>query len=302
MPAPDPSTATARAVAAPAVAHQLARLARSSEAPWLHREVARRMAERLPVIKLKPQRVLDWWAHLGASGEVLAAAYAGARRTLVEPSAALRARGTRDAAPWWSMQRWRAEPASPLLEDEVPDGSAQLLWANMMLHAAVDPEAVFARWHRALEIEGFVMFSTLGPGTLVELSELYRQQGWPSPLAPFVDMHDLGDMLVHAGFADPVMDQETLTLTWASPEALLAELRSLGGNAHPQRASGLRTPRWRARLERALRDMASPDGRIALSFEVVYGHAFKPAPRPRVAQETRVGLEDMKAMMRQRRR
>ncbi len=94
-------------------------------------------------------------------------------------------------------------------------------------------------------------------------------------------MHDLGDMLVQAGFADPVMDQETITLTWDSPQALLAELRSLGGNASPLRCAGLRTPRWRARLLRPWNERAGADGRLALAFEVVYGHAFKAAPRPR---------------------
>src|SRR5207247_496200 len=149
-------------------------------------------------------------------------------------------------------RRWRAAP-SALVDNAVPDGDAQLLWANMMLHAAADPQAVFARWHRALAVDGFVMFSTLGPDTLRELRELYRACGWPAPMAELVDMHDLGDMLVHAGFADPVMDQEQITLTWATPQALLDELRTLGGNAHPQRFAGLRTPRWRERLCAALR-------------------------------------------------
>jgi malonyl-CoA O-methyltransferase len=255
------------------------------------------MAERLPIIKLRPQRVLDWWALLGGSGDVLAAAYPRARRTAVEPPSL--ARGPAHSAPWWSARRWRAAP-SALVDDAVPDGDAQLLWANMMLHAAADPQAVFARWHRALAVDGFVMFSTLGPDTLRELRELYRACGWPAPMAELVDMHDLGDMLVHAGFADPVMDQEQITLTWATPQALLDELRTLGGNAHPQRFAGLRTPRWRDRLCAALRETADADGRVHMRFELVYGHAFKPPPRVRVAEETRVSVEDLKTMARRR--
>jgi malonyl-CoA O-methyltransferase len=117
-------------------------------------------------------------------------------------------------------------------------------------------------------------------------------------MADLVDMHDLGDMLVHAGFADPVMDQVALTLTWASPEALLTELRSLGSNAHPQRFAGLRTPRWRDRLHAALRERAGADGRISMTFEVVYGHAFKPPPRVKLRDEAHISLQDMKAMVR----
>jgi malonyl-CoA O-methyltransferase len=111
-------------------------------------------------------------------------------------------------------------------------------------------------------------------------------------------MHDFGDMLVHAGFADPVMDQETLTLRWSSPRALLTELRAMGGNTAPDRAPGLRTPRWRDRLERELESLAAPDGTLGLSFEVAYGHAFKAAPRLRAGEATTVSLDDMRAMVR----
>ena len=112
-------------------------------------------------------------------------------------------------------------------------------------------------------------------------------------------MHDLGDMLLAAGFVDPVMDQETLTLRWNDPRALLAELRTLGGNAAPGRASGLRTPRWRARLEAALADaLAAPDGTLGLRFEIAYGHAFKTAPRLRADAPATVSLDAMRAMVR----
>jgi len=106
-------------------------------------------------------------------------------------------------------------------------------------------------------------------------------------------------MLVHAGFADPVMDQETLTLTWPTPQALLAELRTLGGNLSPDRYQGLRTPRWRQRLEEALRSMlAGSDGRLSLRFEIAYGHAFKALPRVQAGQPTTVSLDDMRSLVR----
>jgi malonyl-CoA O-methyltransferase len=120
-------------------------------------------------------------------------------------------------------------------------------------------------------------------------------------MAEFVDMHDLGDMLVAAGFADPVMDQEVVRLNWADAAAALAELRGLGVNADPGRVAGLRTPRWRQRLVEALQALSDVDGRPALSFELVYGHAFKAAPRPRVAERTEVGLDEMRQMVRSRR-
>jgi malonyl-CoA O-methyltransferase len=181
---------------------------------------------------------------------------------------------------------------------EVGVGQGQLLWANMVLHGVADPQAEMQRWQRVLAVDGFLMFTTLGPGTLGGLRTLYAQQGWPSPFAPFVDMHDLGDMLLHAGFADPVMDQEQITLTWPTAEAALAELRGLGGNVALARPAGLRTPRWRARLTEQLLAVCGREGRVALDFEVVYGHAFRPAPRPRLAAETAVPLDDLRAMVR----
>jgi malonyl-CoA O-methyltransferase len=145
------------------------------------------------------------------------------------------------------------------------------------------------------------MFSSFGPDTLRDLRELYARLGWPTPTPAFVDMHDFGDMLVHAGFADPVMDQETLTLSWASPQAFLGELRTLGGNIAPDRMAGLRTPRWRERLEAELRSLAGPDGRIAARFEIAYGHAFKALPRAQSGAPTTVSLEEMRALVRSRR-
>jgi len=297
MPATPPSAA--RRLDATAVSAALHRLARSPQPPWLHTEVARRMAERLEVILLQPELVLDWWGALGAGAEHLTRQYPKARRIVVEPDAEWLARSNEAAhRPWWSAARWTGASLGAVADtDALPQG-VQLVWANMMLHAVVDPPALFERWNGLLGVDGFVMFSCLGPGTLRELRALYARLGWPAPTPGFIDMHDLGDMLVRAGFADPVMDQETLTLQWASPAALLAELRGLGGNTAPDRVRGLRTSGWRRCLERELAALAGPDGRISLSFEVAYGHAFKAKPKLRAGAPTTVSLADMQAMVR----
>jgi len=279
------------------------RLSRAPEAPWLHAEVARRMAQRLPIVKLKPQTVVDWSSFLGARRPLMAQAYPQAQRVQVELSPArLQATREQQQRPWWTVQRWTGPQHHAALPADLPPGAAQLVWANMALHAAADPQPLLRQWHRALAQDGFLMFSTLGPGSLVALQRLFRQQGWGPAFAPMVDMHDLGDMLIESGFADPVMDQEILTLTWAEPAALLAELRQLGGNAHPARHPGLRTPRWRQELMSALHGLAERNGRIALEFEIVYGHAFKPLPKAKMAAQTLVPLEDLRAMARRPRR
>jgi malonyl-CoA O-methyltransferase len=279
-----------------AVAASLRRLARADAPPWLHAEVARRMAERLALVRLQPARIVDWWSFVGGGSTLLRQAYPSARQIVVEPNAELVRRSRAlHARPWW---RIGGTPIDVVDDDQPIVPAAQLLWANMMLHAVKDPPALLERWQKTLSADGFVMFSCFGPDTLRELRALYARLGWPAPAIAFVDMHDLGDMLVHAGFADPVMDQETLTLTWSDPRALLAELRSLGGNAAPERFQGLRTPRWKQALERELMALAGPDGRLRLSFEVAYGHAFKAAPRLRAGEATTVSLDDMRAMVR----
>ena len=255
------------------------------------------MAERLALVRREPACVIDWGAALGASAQCLARAYPRARLIAVDEAAPPAPAPRRRPGAWWP---WRRAPRVPpsVAPAALADGAAELLWSNMGLHWEADPEAVMRRWRRALATDGFLMFSTLGPGTLVGLQEGYRLRGWPAAMAPLVDMHDLGDMLVGAGFADPVMDQETLTLTWADAEAALAELRTMGGNAALQRHPGLRSRRWRRQLLEVLEGCRQADGRVALAFEVVHGHAFCPAPRVPVSREATVGVEQLRSMAR----
>ncbi len=301
MPA-DATPRPARPVQAEALAAIVRRMARAEQPPWLHGEVARRMAERLALIRLQPRRLVDWWSFNGASQTLLQQTYPQARVWRVEADDALRRRGaaaTNRRA--WLPRRWGA----PAVEVRAPQGldpGCELLWANMMLHLVDDPLAQMRQWHQALAVDGFLMFSTLGPGSLAGLRHVYAGLGWPPPHAPFIDMHDLGDMLLQCGFADPVMDQEILTLTWPDAAALLHELRALGGNAEPARHPGLRTPHWRERLGQALASLQAPDGRLRLDFELVYGHALRAPPRPRVAGQTTVALDEMRAMVRSGRR
>ncbi len=293
-----PAPAATRPVDARALQAIMRRLQRSPTTPWLHGEVARRMGERLAFIKRQPDCIVDWGAHQGASQALLHKAYRRARLQAVESMV------RPDSAPreaWWSPMRWRrTEPV--LAAVDVPPGHADLLWANMGLHFEADIEAVLRRWREVIAVDGFLMFSTLGPGSLATLRQTYRDAGWGPAFAPLVDMHDLGDMLMQAGFAEPVMDQESLTLTWPDAAALLAELRGLGGNAAPDRHAGLRTPRWRDRLHAAIDARRDAAGRVALEFEIVYGHAFCAAPRVRMDPSTHIPMEQMRAMVRAPRR
>jgi malonyl-CoA O-methyltransferase len=271
--------------------------------PWLHEEVARRMEERLAFIKLQPQSWLCWdpvRAGLNALG-LLKQRYPQAKGFLKaqRPEEATEVKAWA-SKPWWQPKSWFD---ARLQTTDIADHSMDLVWANMLLHQASNPEALLAQWHRALSVNGFLMFSCLGPDTLLELRAAYAKAGWPMPAHEFTDMHDWGDMLVHAGFAEPVMDMEKITLTYASPEKLLEDLRSMGRNFHVDRFGGLRGKAWLNQLHAVLLTLAKPDqeGRLALTFEVVYGHALKPQPRLKVASESQIGLDDMRQMLKQAR-
>jgi len=158
-----------------------------------------------------------------------------------------------------------------------------VIFSSLMLQWCDPPDEAFAEVRRVLKPSGFFAFTTFGPDTLRELRSAWadadREPQEYNHVNRFVDMHDIGDMLVHAGFADPVMDMEYVTLTYDSPKALLAELKAIGAtNRTRGRPTGLmgraRFARVLARLEALRRD-----GRIPATFEVVYGHAWKGEPR-----------------------
>ena len=271
-----------------------------AESPWLHEDVANRMLDRLQWIKLKPGAWANWGAVRGGlkTHKKLALKYPESMLFVAETSSLRAIEATKKIAyPWWSPVGWGR---LPVRFEAPPPASVDMLWANMALHEAADPQMLLARWHEALSVNGFLMFSCLGPDTAIELRELYRQLGWPPAGHDLTDMHDWGDMLVQAGFAEPVMDMERITLTFESPVRLLQELRELGRNFHPARFGALRGRRWKAGLE-ALIDRnlkKDADGRLVITFEVIYGHALKPQPRVKVSSMSSVSVEEMRSMLR----
>jgi malonyl-CoA O-methyltransferase len=265
------------------------------QAPWLHEEVGRRMAERLAWIRLKPEAWLDWAPLAGGlqAHAAVQAHYPGASAWLDGPGAARALAELRPARGWNPFRKGPDVALAPA------QGQVQMLWSNMALHAEPEPARRLADWHARLMIDGFLMFSCLGPDTLRELRELHQRMGWPEPAAPFVDMHDWGDRLVGAGFAEPVMDMERIVLSYSGADALLAELRGLGRNTHPQRFGGLRSRAWGSAYRRALEQglPRDADGRLLLTFEVVYGHAFKPRPRVQAGEPSAISLQEMRSML-----
>lgn len=231
-------------------------------------EVGARMLERLEVVRIAPARVLDAGCGPAPQAAALARRYPGARLVALDFSLPMLARA-RAAPGWLARLRGRGPLALCGALERLPlaAGSIGLAWSNMALHWAADAPAALAELARVLVPEGLLMFSTLGPDTLKEL----RAAVGEARVHRFADMHDIGDALVAAGFAAPVMEMEMLTLQYADPAGLAADLRASGQTlARRDRARGLAGRGLRARLAAA---------GASASIEVIYGHAWKGAPR-----------------------
>jgi len=255
----------------------------------LQDEICRRMLARLEYIKLEPGTILDAASGTGNAIPGLAARYPRARIFALDLALAMARRaGARRSRPALStVEGWRAllgrGGVAVLCGDieQVPLAAARadLIWSNLALQWVNDPARVFGEFHRVLAPAGLVMFSTFGPDTLKELRAAYGAADGRAHVHRFIDMHDVGDMLVKAGFADPVMDMEYLTLTYAAVRELMRDLKAIGAhNAARGRPSGLTGKALLAAVERNY-ESERRDGRLPATFEVVYGHAWKPQPR-----------------------
>jgi len=252
------------------------------QADFFAREVDRRMQERLNYVKVEPKRILDLGCSRGGSFAGLATRYPDAQLIGLDIAPAML---QVDHATRPSWQRWlglgRQNEAQRLAGDAanlpLKSQSIAIVWSNLLLHWLDDPLPALAEAHRVLEVGGLLMFSTLGPDSLKELRSAFSD-GY-AHTQRFIDMHDLGDMLVACGFADPVMDMEVLTLTYDGFDEMLGELGAAGsGCAMKARRHGL-TGRQAWVQARDTYERLRSNGKLPATFEIVYGHAWKVAPK-----------------------
>lgn len=258
----------------------------------LQREIGSRMLSRLDYMKIEPHAILDAGCGTGEAIGELGARYANAQVVgfdlalpMVEAARDRSQRGRSLYRRLLGPLVGRSPPQAPAYVcadiGVLPFGAASfdLAWSNLVLQWVNDLPRAFVEMRRVLRVGGLLMFSTFGPDTLKELAQAFRQGDDLPHVSRFVDMHDVGDMLVNAGFADPVMDMEHVTLTYETPAALMRELKAIGAtNAARGRPRGLMGRRRIALVEAAL-EAARRDGRIPATYEVVYGHAWKGEPK-----------------------
>ena len=247
----------------------------------LQREVCGRMLERLDYVKLQPSRVLDVGSGTGWGTRQLAQRYPDAQLVALDIAIGM-LQNARGHSGWWRKLFGGAKQGYVCADVEalpLAAGSVGMVWSNLALQWCNDLPGAFAELHRALKADGLLMFSTFGPDTLKELRQAFHGVDGRSHLNRFADMHDIGDMLAHSGFAEPVMDMECLTLTYDDVRGVLYDLKRIGAhNATAGRGQGLMGKRaWTHLLDNY--EKLRRDGKLPATYEVVYGHAWKAQPK-----------------------
>jgi len=248
----------------------------------LQKELAQRMLERLDYVRLSPEIVLDLGCGTGLALDGLARRYRRARILALD-----------FAMPMLQLARrrghWLNRPR-PICADlealPLADHSVDLIFSNATLQWASDLDRAFAELRRVLRPGGLLMFTTFGPDTLMELRAAWATAdgGRHAHVSPFIDMHDIGDALLRARFADPVMDAEHFTLTYPAVRELMRDLKAIGAhNVLADRSRGLTGRRRLAALEMAY-ETQRRNGTLPATWEVVYGHAWVAEGAPGAVQ------------------
>jgi malonyl-CoA O-methyltransferase len=254
----------------------------------LQREVGARMIERLDVVRLEPRFVLDAGAGTGEQAELLMRRYRKARVVALDFALPMVRRARQRG-------RWLRRPmclCGDLEHLPLAEGRVDLVYSNLALQWVNDLEATFRECLRVLRPGGLFVFTTFGPDTLTELRAAWAQAD-PQHVhvSPFLDMHDVGDALVRARFADPVMDVETLRLTYDAIDGVMRDLKAIGAaNAARGRFRAMTGKGRMAAVRDAYEAFRGGDGRLPATYEVVYGHAWAPEQRV-TAGETRVPVD-----------
>ena len=254
---------------------------RYDAAAVLQREVCTRMLERLDYVKLQPERILDVGSGTGWGGRQLAQKYPKARLISLDIAIGM-LKNAHSHSTWWQKLFGGTGQMAVCADVEalpIAPSSIDLVWSNLALQWCNDLPATFAGLNGVMKTGGLLMFSTFGPDTLKELRQAFSGIDGHTHLNRFADMHDIGDMLMQAGFSEPVMDMECLTLTYDDVRGVLHDLKAIGANnATGGRGQGLMGKHaWAQVLEKY--EKLRRDGKLPATYEVVYGHAWRAAPR-----------------------
>jgi malonyl-CoA O-methyltransferase len=253
-----------------AIRHSFDRAARHyDESAVLQRAVADELLNRFQWLRIKPATLLDVGTGTGYALPHLRRRFRNTRVLACDIAWAM-ARAARSRRVLWRPSPvWVADAHDLPLRAQTID----CIYSSLALQWMDAPRA-FAEFRRVLRGEGLLTFATFGPDTLRELRAAWAQVDDRPHVHNFVDMHDLGDALINAGFADPVLDIERYTLTYESAGAALRDLKHIGAhNAAAARFPGLTGKGRYRRFEQAYEKFRQ-GGRLPVTYEVVYGQAW----------------------------
>jgi len=237
-------------------------------------EARGRLLERLQLITLQPEVILDLGAGTGAATIELRQRYPDAMVIALDWSPAM----LREAAAREPQRVCADSHQLPLA-----DASVDIIVSNMMLPGCADPRTVFAEARRVLRTPGLLLFNTLGPDTLTTLRRAWGEADDAPHVHAFADMHNVGDALVEAGFREPVMDVEIVRMNYRDINRLFTDLRAVAGtNRLQNRRRGLTTPRRWQRMLSAAAVMQNEQGSLPEQAELVTGQAWTGEASPGV--------------------
>jgi len=241
----------------------------------LQREVADRMLERLDLITLKPQRILDLGSGTGYCSRALADYYPDAEIVAMDIAPAMVQQSRKRFS---RFERWRKSRQFVCADAEslpFSAGSFDMIFSSLAVQWCQDLDKLFTEFYRVMRKDAVLMFSSLGPDTLVELRSAWAQVDEQTHVNAFIDMHDVGDAMIRAQLAEPVLDVENISLTYSNAKRLLQDLKTLGSrNATEGRARGLTGKARLQAMYQAYERFRLPEG-LPATYEVVYGHAWR---------------------------
>jgi malonyl-CoA O-methyltransferase len=258
----------------------------------LQHRIRGELLERLDLVRIQPSAVLDLGAGTGHAALALKRRYPKSQVVALDlAESMLREAGRRQTL----LRRFRRVCADAACLPFRP-ASFDIVFSNLMLQWCDEPDQVFAECRRVLRPGGLLSFASFGPDTLLELRRAWAAVDDRVHVNRFIDMHDLGDALVRAGMAEPVMDVERHVLTYAELRELMLDLKAIGAhNASTGRPKGL-TGKGALASMTAAYETFRRDGRLPATYEVVFGHAWAPVttPRPRApVGEARVPISQI---------
>jgi malonyl-CoA O-methyltransferase len=241
----------------------------------LQTEVRSRLLERLELIKVEANVVLDLGCGTAAASQTLQRRYPHAHVIAMDAAFGMLQQATRHHS---LTNRLFSTGFTRVCADAfrlpLKTASVDIIFSNLMLQWCDPPDAVFAEIRRVLKPSGAVLFASFGPDTLKELRNAWATVDDHSHVNRFIDMHDLGDAMMRAGLAEPVLDVERITLTYSEVMGLMRELKAIGAhNVTAGRAPGL-TGRAALKQMIAAYETQRRDGVLPATYEVVYGQAW----------------------------